>query len=57
MKIGPKLVLALSILCSSIFTIALPWFARFNAIALTVCRFIIGAAHVIPLLLYAKHMN
>lgn len=45
MKIGPKMVLALSVLVSSIFTIALPWFARFSPIALSVCRFIIGAAH------------
>lgn len=46
MKIGPKLVLAGAFLIGSSFTIILPFFARFHYIALAVCRFIIGLAHV-----------
>lgn len=35
----------MAVLIASIFTIVLPFFARWSYIALSVCRFIIGAAH------------
>jgi MFS family permease len=45
MRFGPKLVLGISVLISSIFTLLLPFAARFHYIALSIFRFIIGAAH------------
>ncbi|RNA33599.1 sialin-like, partial [Brachionus plicatilis] len=45
LKFGPKRVLAISLLTSSILTMALPFFARFHYTALLFVRFVIGLAH------------
>lgn len=45
LRFGAKIVLALSMLIGSLFTVLIPVSARFHWIALVVCRLIVGAAH------------
>ncbi len=44
-RFGPKIVLVISILISSIFTLLTPLAARISYVALFICRFLIGLAH------------
>ena len=44
-KFGPKIVLEISILIGSIFTLLTPFSARVHWAALIVCRFLIGLSH------------
>lgn len=44
-KYGGRNVLVISNIVASLLTITAPWFARWNYIALSVCRFLIGLAH------------
>ena len=45
-KYGAKNVIVVSNIIASVLTITAPFFARWNYIALSVCRFFIGLAHV-----------
>jgi MFS family permease len=44
-KLGAKIVLAMAILVGSVLTIAVPFAARWNYMALIACRFLTGVAH------------
>jgi ACS family sodium-dependent inorganic phosphate cotransporter-like MFS transporter 5 len=46
LKFGPKIIIALAILISSVLTILTPFVAQIHVAFLILCRFLIGLVHV-----------